>query len=149
MKQIVDLFCGNKSLSEFRCTIGSSDSNVLKLWEPGAPDFTQRLASLRYACEKGYATSISSEPLLDDHFYQLYSEVRARVSGSIWIGTMNMATKRARTNPSGLFPQSQVEVLLKSQTDEKILGLYERYKDNPIIEWKERIKKVLLLHGLI
>jgi len=62
---------------------------------------------------------------------------------------MNMATKRARTNPSGLFPQSQVEVLLKSQTDEKILGLYERYKDNPIIEWKERIKKVLLLHGLI
>lgn len=62
---------------------------------------------------------------------------------------MNMATKRARTNTAGLFSLSQVEALLESQTDDKILGLYERYKDNPMIEWKESIKKVLLHHGLI
>lgn len=148
VKKIVDQFNKKKNLINFRFTIGSSDSNVLKLWEPGAPDFAQRLSSLQYAFEKGYATSISSEPLLDDHFDQLYAEVSAWVTGSIWIGKMNMAAKRVRTNTAGLFPQSEVQALLESQTDDKILCLYERYKDNPMIEWKESIKKVVLAHKL-
>lgn len=60
-----------------------------------------------------------------------------------------MAAKRGRTNTCGMFPQSEVDALLASQTDEKILTLYEQYKDNPSIEWKESIKKVVLAHGLI
>ena len=42
----------------------------------------------------------------------------------------------------------KVEQLLSSQSDEKILSLYNRYKDNPKVEWKESIKKVVLNNGL-
>jgi DNA repair photolyase len=149
VQQIVDTFEEKKHLIKFRFTIGSSDSKVLKLWEPGAPDFSQRLNSLQYAFEMGYSTSISCEPLLDDQFDRLYSEVRPWVSDSIWVGKMNMAAKRVRTNTAGIFSQSEVASLLATQTDEKILSLYERYHDNPMIEWKESIKKVVLEHGLI
>ena len=33
----------------FRFTIGSSNSNILRFWEPYAPDFKERLASLKWA----------------------------------------------------------------------------------------------------
>lgn len=147
IKKIVDLFEDNKNQIKFRFTIGSFHSNILKLWEPGVPDFSQRLASLQYAFEKGYDTSISAEPLLDGNFDQLYSAVREWVSGSIWIGKMNMASKRVRTNTAGIFPQSELVALPESQIDEKILALYELYKDNARIEWKESIKKVVLVYA--
>lgn len=60
-----------------------------------------------------------------------------------------MAAKRVRTDTSGMFDQSEVESLLASQTDEKIVKVYERYKDNPSIAWKESIRKVVLAHGLL
>ena len=35
------------------------------------------------------------------------------------------------------------EQILKWQSDDAILELYEKYKDNPKIKWKESIKKVV------
>jgi len=50
----------------FRFTIGSPNNDVLKFWEPGAPDYDERLTSLKYAFTKGYTTSVSCEPILDN-----------------------------------------------------------------------------------
>ena len=147
IKRIVDTFMDWKNQLKFRFTIGSADSSVLKLWEPGAPDFDERLKSLKYAFENGYSTSISCEPLLDEHFDVLYEKVSPYVNGSIWIGKMNSAVKRVRDNTAGTFSMEKVSELVESQSDEKILDLFLRYKDNPIIEWKESIKKVALSHG--
>ena len=149
IKRIVDTFLKDRKQIKFRFTIGSANSEVLKIWEPGAPDFQIRLASLKYAFEKGYSTSISCEPLLDDRFDDLYQQVLPWVSGSIWVGKMNMAAKRVRTNTAGSFPQDNVTKLLFTQTDEKIIALFNRYKDNPKIEWKESIKKVAMEHNLL
>lgn len=146
-KRIVDTFADRKEQLKFRFTIGSSDSSVLKLWEPGAPDFQERLKSLRYAFDKGYSTSISCEPLLDENFDALYEKVSLYVNGSIWIGKMNSAVKRVRDNTDGRFPMEKVNELLASQSDEKIMALFLKYKDNPLIEWKESIKKVAIAHG--
>ena len=146
-KRIVDTFADRKGLLKFRFTIGSSDSSVLKLWEPGAPDFHERFRSLRYAFDNGFSTSISCEPLLDEDFDDLYEKVSPYVNGSIWIGKMNSAVKRVRDNTAGRFPMEKVNELVASQSDEKILALFLRYKDNPLIEWKESIKKVAIAHG--
>lgn len=146
-KRIVDTFEDRKAQLIFRFTIGSADSAVLKLWEPGAPSFEERLESLKYAFEKGYSTSISCEPLLDEHFDDLYEKVSPYVNGSIWVGKMNSAVKRVRDNTAGKFDMDKVKELVDSQSDGKILKLFEKYKDNPKIEWKESIKKVALANG--
>lgn len=147
IKKIADRYISNKKQIKFRFTIGSADSFVLKLWEPGAPDFDERLKSLKYAFDKGYSTSISCEPLLDNNFDKLYDLVSPYVNGSIWIGKMNSAVKRVRDNTANSFPMKKVEELLAWQNDENIMQLFEKYKDNNIIEWKESIKKVAIEHG--
>lgn len=96
---------------------------MLKLWEPGAPYFEERVKSLRYEFEKGFFTSISCEPLLDEHFDILYKKVSPYVNGSIWIGKMNSAMKRVRTNTDGKFPMEKVKKLVDSQSDENIIKL--------------------------
>lgn len=149
VKRIVDTFQDYKDQIKFRFTIGSANSEVLKLWEPGAPDFEERLESLKYAFKKGYSTSISCEPLLDNKFDLLYEKVFPWVNGSIWIGKMNMASKRVKTNTAGKFSQEVVSALLMTQTDDSIVSLFDRYKENPMIEWKESIKKVAITHGLL
>ncbi|MDD2296734.1 MAG: radical SAM protein [Sphaerochaetaceae bacterium] len=149
VKHIVDKFETSKGQIKFRFTIGSADSQILKLWEPGAPSFQERFSSLTYAFERGYSTSISCEPLLDNHFDLLYEKVVPFITGSIWVGKINMAVKRVRTNTGGAFPQAKVTALLETQTDEKIIDLFNRYKKNAMIEWKESIKKVVINHGLM
>lgn len=147
IKRIVDTFGDKKELLKFRFTIGSADSNVLKLWEPGASSFEERLKSLKYAFDNGYSTSISCEPLLDNNFDSLYEQVSIYVNESIWVGKMNSAIKRVRDNTAGQFDMNKVKELIDSQSDEKILALYEKYKNNPMIQWKESIKKVAMANG--
>ena len=92
-------------------------------------------------------TIISSEPLIDEDFDDLYEKVSPYVNGSIWVGKMNSEVKRVRNNTAGKFDMEKVKELVDSQSDEKIMKLFGEYKDNPKIEWKESIKKVALAHG--
>lgn len=147
IKRIVDEFEDKKAQLKFRFTIGSADSSVLKLWEPGAPDFDERLHALRYAFGKGYSTSISCEPLLDDNFDALYEKASPFVNASIWIGKMNSAMKRVRANTDGRFPMDRVNQLVESQSDSKMIELFLKYRNNPLIEWKESIKKAAMANG--
>lgn len=149
VERIVDLFMVYRSQIRFRFTIGSADSSVLKLWEPGAADFSERFESLKYAYEKGYSTSISCEPLLDDQFDILYDTVVSYVSDAIWVGKMNMASKRVRTNTNGTFPAEELDKLIASQSDAKIIVLFNKYRGNPKIQWKESIKKVAIEHNIM
>ncbi|MCH3916005.1 MAG: radical SAM protein [Spirochaetia bacterium] len=149
VQKIVDTFQKRKKQIYFRFTIGSADSSVLKLWEPSAPDFDERLQSLIYAFENGYSTSVSCEPLLDDHFDILFNAVVQYTTDAIWVGKMNMAKNRVRMNTNGTFPVNKIDELIKSQSDEKILALFNSYKNEPKIKWKESIKKVAILYGLL
>lgn len=149
IKLIVDKFADKKSQIQFRFTIGSANSAVLKSWEPGATDFPERLKSLRLAFENGFSTSISCEPLLDDQFDILYDKVKDYVTGSIWIGKMNFPSRRVRTNTKDKAFDVQVKILIESQSDNKIIKLWKQYNENPLIEWKESIKKVAIQYGLI
>lgn len=132
-----------KDMVKFRITIGSACTSTLKLWEPGAPSFEERLESLKFLFNSGYSTSISCEPMLDNDFDRLYAAVSSYVTDSIWIGKMNLPNSRVKANTSCSFPIGKLDELMNWQSDNNILALYEKYKHNPQIEWKESIKKVV------
>jgi len=134
----------------FRFTIGSADDSVLKFWEPDAPEFKERLKSLKWAHKKGFGTSISCEPMLDDRIDKVIHEVSPYVTETIWVGKINhlIGVKgRGRLDFNG---HNDPETLLKAheliamQSDDKIIQLYEKFKTDPKIMWKESIKKIIL-----
>ena len=89
IKIICDEFSQKKDLIQFRFTITSLNNELLSFWEPNAPSFDERLKSLEYAYSRGYKTSISIEPFLDENPYPLVDTLIPYVTESIWIGKMN------------------------------------------------------------
>lgn len=127
----------------FRFTIGSLDDEVLKFWEPGAPGYGERLDSLRYAHHRGFRTSVSCEPFLDDKVAELAEAVSPYVTDTVWIGKMNHIGKRVNTRGWGEQGYAFLERVKAAQTDTEILKLYETLKSNPKIRWKDSIKHVV------
>ena len=132
----------------FRFTIGSSDSSVLKFWEPGAPSFEERISALEYAFENGFNTSISMEPTLDLHPEKVIEKVYDYVTNDIWIGLPNKLNQRLKMNGYGDDEQvmKASAELQKGQSDEWVIGLVEKYENDPKIRWKDSIRKVIINH---
>jgi hypothetical protein len=129
----------------FRFTIGSHNNRTLKFWEPNAPEFEERHKSLRFAFNIGYATSISCEPMLgsvDDTFH-LVSLLFPWITDSIWIGKMNKLERCKINGHDNPKVNQMLDQIREYQSDDEILRLYNRYKDNSKIKWKESIKKVV------
>jgi len=125
----------------FRFTIGATNDEVLRLWEPNAPPYRQRRTALRYAFEAGYETSVSVEPMLDsENIDTLVDDLLPLVSDSIWIGIMNY-TGRIKIESEDL--REAVDMIRAGQTDAKIIEVYERHRENPMIKWKSHIKKIV------
>ena len=128
----------------FRFTIGSSNSEILEFWEPGAPDFLERFASLKWAFNNGFKTSVSCEPMLDNDVEDVVKRVSPFVTDYIWIGKMNFLLRRLKMN--GINDEATLqhaEELLKKQSNKNILTLYNILKNNKKVKWKESIKKVV------
>ena len=144
IKQICDIFTDYKDQILFRFTIGSASSRTLRFWEPNAPDYNERKQALVYSFKAGFQTSISCEPMLDNRIDKLINDLLPYVTDAIWLGKMNFAIRRLRTNGQ-LNDETRVAVeqLLAWQSEAAIKKLYNRYKDNPKIKWKESIKKVV------
>ena len=144
ISKICDLLPQYKHQILFRFTIGSTDSATLNFWEPGAPDFDERLAALKYAFDMGYKTSVSCEPMLDENNDELISKVSPYVTDSIWLGKLNYPLVRLALNGANDSETlATIKHITSIQSDEWIMEHYSRYKDNPQIKWKESIKKVV------
>ncbi|MFH1958353.1 MAG: radical SAM protein [bacterium] len=144
IEKICDEFVDFKDKILFRFTIGSCNSNILKFWEPGAPDFKERLNSLKLAYNMGYETSVSCEPMLDGKIDILINKVQKYVTNSIWLGKANSLLKRLKTNcTNDKETIIQANKLIRLQSDDIILKVYRKYKNNSIIKWKESIKSVV------
>lgn len=146
IERICSLFGNYRDMLIFRFTIGSSKTDILKFWEPGAPSFEERVNCLEYAYARGFQTSVSCEPLLDNEPEKLVDLLLPYVTESIWLGKANYLCRRLKING-----ESDQETLEKAKelndwqgNDERILTLVEKYNNNPKIEWKESIKKVIL-----
>ena len=137
-----------RALAEFRkqillrFTIGVMDESLRDFWEPGAPTFGERLACLEHAVEAGYGTSVSMEPLLEPwHVQELVAKVRPYVTHSIWLGTLNMVGARTKWKyPEG---HPQIDRLRDWQSDERIREIYELFRNDPVIRYKDSYKQIL------
>ena len=144
IEALCEVFPMFKNQIVYRFTIGSSDSNTLKFWEPGAPDFDERLSSLKYVHLKGYQTSVSCEPMLDDNIQDVVEQVMPHVTETVWIGKPNMLKSRLSLNGyNDEETMARTEELMQSMSDQFIWDLYGKYKDEPKIRWKESIRKVI------
>jgi DNA repair photolyase len=86
-----------KDQLEFRFTITSKNDETLKFWEPNAPTYNSRFQSLRFVHERGFKTSVSIEPFLDNlpDLKQMIIEIEPFCS-EIWIGKMNNMPNEAK-----------------------------------------------------
>ena len=155
IKEICKRFDPYKDRILFRFTIGSANDEVLKFWEPGAPGFTERLNSLKWAHKKGFGTSVSCEPMLDNNIDKVIKKVSPYVTETIWIGKINHligVTGRGRLDFNGHndpVTLTKAQELIGWQSDDNIMKLYDTFKDDPKIMWKESIKKVLKKEKLL
>lgn len=129
----------------FRFSIGSTNTDVLKFWEPGASSFKERLECLKYAFSEGFFTSVSCEPVLDNNVEELVRTVQQYVSDSIWIGKPNFLLRRLKTNG---FDKHSIEIskakeLLHLLDDTYFLNLEKALAECDKIRWKESVKKIL------
>lgn len=145
IKEICGCFNQYKDKILFRFTIGSSDSNILKFWELNAPDFEERLESLKYAFNAGYQTSVSCEPMLDDNIDQVITQVSPYVTETIWLGKQNKLNERLSKNgfKNDQLTMGEAQKLKQLFSDEYVFELYDRYKDNSKIMWKDSINDVV------
>lgn len=131
----------------FRFTIGSLQKATLGFWEPNAPSPAERLRCLKHAHKKGFKTSVSMEPLLDteeDDIAKAVNKMADFVTDSIWLGKANKLIDRLNRNGQ-LTPEveKRAKALIASQSDTRVISLYERFKNHPKIKWKESIKQVV------
>jgi len=145
IKKICATFENFENQILFRFTIGSANDKVLSFWEPNAPTFSERLLALKHAYYAGFKTSISSEPMLDNCIDKVVDKAGPFATDSIWIGKMNNCMTRVKRNTDNN-PEiiNELKILMKWQdSNDNIMKLYHRYKDNSKIKWKESIKKIV------
>jgi DNA repair photolyase len=145
IKKICDDLKKYKKQIVFRFTIGSYDNSVLKFWEAEAPNFEERFDSLKYAFSGGFVTSVSCEPFLDGNIIALVEKLLPFISDSIWIGKMNKIRERVDLKGWTQNDLNFLNLVEKSQTDEKIHEIYNKLKDNPKVKWKDSIKQIMRL----
>jgi DNA repair photolyase len=127
-----------------RFSIGSTDDTVLSYWEPGAPPFAERLASLKTAHLRDFNTSVSGEPMLDGNPDALIAAVRPYVTDSIWLGKINRLRNILPLNcPRDPEAIRRGEALMALQSDNAIRALHNRYRHDPKVKWKDSIKTVV------
>lgn len=144
IKRICDEFTDYKNKILFRFTIGSYDNDVLKFWEPNAPGLNERMKSLKYAFISGYNTSVSCEPMMDNKVDKVIDAVKPYVTETIWVGKVNLLWSRLERNTDmNEELVKKAKQLEQWQSDPNILKLYDKYKNDPVIKWKDSIQKVV------
>lgn len=133
----------------FRFTIGTLNDTLIKTWEPGAPLSGERVGSLIYAYHKGFNTSVSMEPFLGDVGDVVFTFLKLEpfVNEKIWIGKMNKISSRVKEGSIEI--KEAIDLIETRQREEPIKWLYEVLRDHPKAAWKDSIKQVVGLDGVI
>jgi DNA repair photolyase len=131
----------------FRFTIGADDDRLLSYSEPGAPNYQERLSSLRLAYRKGFRTSVSIEPMLDSpNIFRHVTNLSPYVTDSIWIGKLNNIRSRVRAVTDE--DRAAIKRIEDGQTDDRIFEIYNSLKNFPLMRWKDSVKKIVGIETL-
>jgi len=130
----------------FRFTIGSMHDDVLSFWEPGAPNYDERLACLKYAYTKRFSTSVNCEPYLDGDVIDLYCRIKPWTTHNFWVGLLREYKQRVDASKISAADYAKfVTPLLKAQAMEEITKIYHQLKNERLVKWKDSIREALNL----
>jgi site-specific DNA-methyltransferase (adenine-specific) len=147
IEKLCDALEPYKAQVMFRFTISARNNEILSFWEPNAPCYEDRVDALIIASAKGFMTSVSIEPMLDPADIKgLVEDLRPYTSDSMWIGPVKMIRKRTRIGSEEI--ELEVKKIEAGQTPEKLLEVYNLYKDDPLIKWKGHFRKLLRKIGI-
>lgn len=143
IQRLCSEFAAFKDVIQFRFTIGTTDEIIAAHWEPGAPSIAERIASLAHAHAAGFMTSVSAEPLLGgvETAQTLLAAVRPHVTDTVWIGKMNRI--RSRVDMSSPENSTRVAEIEAAQSDSEIQRMYRMLSGDPIVRWKDSIRKTM------
>lgn len=142
--KICEQFKDRKNMIEFLFTIGSTEDDILEFWEPNASNFTERIACLHYAYQKGYRTSVICEPYLDPYPVYTYTACQKYLTDSFWIGKLRHFNSRVRLDdatPEQI--KKYVEPVKAASKDKVIKSIYRMLDGQPFIQWKDSIREVM------
>ena len=83
------------------------------------------------------------EPMICKFVKPVIEKTRKYVTDSIWLGKMNDWKRRVNINGVHGIPIEMLSGIEHWENDDNIWTLYYRYKEDPMIKWKESIKKVI------
>jgi DNA repair photolyase len=132
-KQIIESFGPYMDQLQFRFTITSMNDRLLSFWEPNAPSYEERFASLHYAYAHGLKTSVSIEPFLDYVPQELVYALEPYVTESIWLGPMNYISRNGMSNKE----EEQYEGIRMNYRYQHLLSIYEELRYFPLIMFKD------------
>ncbi|MDG6221791.1 MAG: DUF5131 family protein [Candidatus Bathyarchaeota archaeon] len=145
IEQISDQFNRYKSQIQFRFTITSNNNNLLSFWEPNAPSYEERLASLQLAFRRGFKTSVSIEPFLDFNPIKLIEEINEYTTESIWVGRMNYIKRNNLLSEELPYYRA----IRRNYSDKRIFEIYNKLYNKPKIRIKDSITNQLSRANLI
>lgn len=114
----------DKDKVEFRFSIGSMRDLVLSKFEPNAPHYNERKEALKLAYSRGFKTSISIEPYLDEYPEFVIMDLEKYVTETIWIGTMNHLKEAKALN-------KEIETLGFLYVPERVKWIKDKLDDFP------------------
>jgi DNA repair photolyase len=132
-QQIIQHFSQYIEQLQFRFTITSLNNNLLSFWEPGAPSFEERFASLQYASSEGYKTSVSIEPFLDYTPQELVYRLAPYVTESIWLGPMNYISRNGLSSDE----EERYKEIRSKYTYEHLSDIYNELQSFHLIRFKD------------
>jgi len=142
IKRLCREFADNRAHLQFRFTIGAMDDDILRWWEPGAPDFRERFNCLKLAYRKGFYVSVNIEPMLDaPNVLKLFRELAPYVNVFINIGIMKDIRKN--TLPRTQEQEAEVHRIKENQGDDRIRAIYDELKGEALVRWSPEIRAVL------
>lgn len=131
--QVIQKLCNEfeeyKELIQFRFTITSINNERLSYWEPNAPQYNERIESLKYAYKHGYKTSLAIEPSIDLFPNTIIRNSDPYVTESIWIGPMNYLSKNIQ-----LFERELIE---QNRSQENLKLIYNTWTGKSKIRFKD------------
>lgn len=141
VEEICCVFERFKAQIRFMFTITSLNHEASNFWEPYAPCPYERISSLILAYNAGFRTSVIIEPMLEgpNEAKALYRRVLPFVTDEIWIGKMNSPTIRVDTT----IPENDeaVKRILRMQSNQQMVALYDELNGHEKIRWKESIMR--------
>ena len=150
IERICKEFSDYKNKMELCFTIGSTNSDTLAFWECGATNFKERLECLKLSHSLGFTTSVSSEPLLDRNLDGLVESLTPYITRHLWFGKMNYPIQGLTVNGRmDSETMKRAKNLINFHNDSNFIRFYyNKYKDNPKIQWKSHFRKEIICDAI-